>query len=174
MILDYWDNDNLSYKRTRQISVEEQKRIKELVRSIISTLSDEYNAATADVTWMKRVIDKCVNLPTESKEGHTTVVSRMEQYISEHPMSPRSALAYKPTIKKLQRYEAYKREIEGKEGFTLYQETIRPEDYLDIREYVTKEYIYYKDYPEFYEQFNIGIHPPKQLSSTQIIGIMHQ
>ena len=143
------------------------------MRSIISTLSDEYNAATADVTWMKRVIDKCVNLPTESKEGHTTVVSRMEQYISEHPMSPRSALAYKPTIKKFQRYEAYKREIEGKEGFTLYQETIRPEDYLDFREYVTKEHIYYKDYPEFYEQFNIGIHPPKQLSSTQIIGIMH-
>lgn len=173
VILDYWDNDNLSYKRTRQISAEEQKQTKELVRSIIATLSDEYNAATADVTWMKRVIDRCVNPPIESKNGLTTVISRMEQYIAEHPMSPRSALTYKPTIKKLQRYEAYKREIEGKEGFTLYQETIRPEDYLDFREYVTKEHIYYKDYPEFYKQFNIGIHPPKQLSSTQIIGIMH-
>lgn len=173
VMLEFWDNDNLSYKRTRQISADEQKRTKDLVRSIIATLSDEYNAATADVTWMKRVIDECVNPPTESKERLTTVVSRMEQYIAEHPMSPRSALAYKPTIKKLQRYEAYKREIEGKEGFTLYQETIRPEDYLDFREYVTKEHIYYKDYPKFYEKFNIGIHPPKQLSSTQIIGIMH-
>lgn len=82
VIFGFWDNDALSYKRTRQISAEEQKRIKDLVRSIISTLSDEYNAATADVSWMKRVIDKCVNPPTELKEGLTTVVSRMEQYIA--------------------------------------------------------------------------------------------
>ncbi|WP_431453265.1 hypothetical protein, partial [Enterococcus faecalis] len=87
--------------------------------------------------------------------------------------SPKSALVYKPTIKKLQRYEAYKREVEGEEGFTLYCETIRPEDYIDFREYVINEYIHYNDYPEFYEQFNLGMHPPKQMSSTQIIGIMH-
>jgi len=97
----------------------------------------------------------------------------MEQYVAEHPMSPKSALVYKPTIKKLQRYEAYKREMEGKDGFTLYCETIRPEDYLDFREYVINEHLLYKDYPEFYEQFSIGVHPPRQLSSTQVIGIMH-
>lgn len=97
----------------------------------------------------------------------------MEQYIAEHPMSPKSALVYKPTIKKLQRYEAYKREMEGKKGFTLYCETIRPEEYLDFREYVINEYVHYNDYPEFYEQFSLDMHPPKQMSSTQIIGIMH-
>lgn len=95
VMLDCWDNDNLSYKRTRQISADEQKRIKDLVRSIIATLTDEYDADIADVTWTKRVIDRCVNPPAESKEGLTTVVSRMEQYIDEHPMSPRSALVYK-------------------------------------------------------------------------------
>ena len=89
-------------------------------------------------------------------------------------MNPRSALTYKPTIKKLQRYEAYKREIEGMEDFALYSESARPEDYLDFREYVINEYIHYKEYPEFYKQFNLGTYPPRQLSSTQIIGIMHQ
>ena len=34
-------------------------------------------------------------------------------------------------------------------------------------------YIYYNDYPEFYEQFNMGSHPPRQLSSTCLIGIMN-
>jgi integrase len=173
VLLDFWDNDNLSYKRTKQVPLDEQKRTKELVRSITTTLSEEYDATTADVTWMRNVIDKCADPVAESKESLSTVISRMEQYVAEHPMSPKSALVYKPTIKKLQRYEAYKREMEGKDGFTLYCETIRPEDYLDFREYVINEHLLYKDYPEFYEQFSIGVHPPRQLSSTQLIGIMH-
>ena len=173
VLTDYWDNDTLSYRRTKKVPTDEQRRTKALVQSILSTLYEQYDSATADVAWMKSVIDDCMKPKIEQKETLSTVVSRMEQYIAEHPMSPKSAAVYKPTIKKLQRYEAYKREIEGKENFTLYCETIRPEDYLDFREYVINEYVHYSDYPEFYEQFNLGMHPPKQLSSTQIIAIMH-
>ena len=173
VMLAYWDNDTLSYRRTKKVPSDEQKNVKVLVQSILTNLAEQYNPATADVTWMKTIIDGCLNPTSKASKALTTIVSRMEQYITEHPMSPKSALVYKPTIKKLQRYEAYKREIEGEEGFTLYCETIRPEDYLDFREYVINEYIHYKDYPEFYEQFNLGMHPPKQMSSTQIIGIMH-
>lgn len=122
---------------------------------------------------MKSVIDSCINPVSNDNTGLTTVISRMEQYLAEHPMSKGSVLAYKPTIKKLQRYEAFKREIEGKEGFTLYCETIRPEDYLDFREYIINDYIYYNDYPEFYEKFDMGSHPPKQPSSTWVIDVMH-
>ena len=157
VMLDYWDNDALSYRRTKKLPSDEQKKVKVLVQTITTALSEQYNSATADVAWMKNVIDECVNPTSKSTETLTTVVSRMEQYIAEHPMSPKSALVYKPTIKKLQRYEAYKKEIEGKEGFTLYCETIRPEEYLDFREYVINEYIHYNDYPEFYEQFNLGM-----------------
>ena len=173
VMLAYWDNDTLSYRRTKKVPSDEQKNVKVLVQSILTNLAEQYNPATADVTWMKTIIDGCLNPTSKASKALTTIVSRMEQYITEHPMSPKSALVYKPTIKKLQRYEAYKREIEGEEGFTLYCETIRPKDYLDFREYVINEYIHYKDYPEFYEQFNLGMHPPKQMSSTQIIGIMH-
>ncbi len=173
VVVDYWDETSLCYRRTRTIPSDEQKRTKVLVKDILDTLSHEYDFATANVTWMKDVVSRCTN-PTEKKVvGLATVTSRMEQYITEHQMSPKSALVYKPTIKKLHRYEAYKREIEGKDGFMLYCETIRPEDYLDFREYVVNEHIHYSDYPEFYEQFNLGMHPPKQLSSTQIIAIMH-
>lgn len=143
------------------------------MQSILTNLAEQYNPATADVAWKKKVIDECVYPASRSLETRTTIVARMEQHITEHPMSPKSALVYKPTIKKLQRYEAYKRETEGLGGFSLYCETIRPEDYLDFREYAINEYIHHNDYPEFYEQFNLGMHPPKQMSSTQIIGIMH-
>lgn len=174
VLTDYWDNDTLSYRRTKKVSLVEQKRIKGLVQSILTALSEQYDSATADVVWMKDVIDRCTNPAEEQKTSLTTIASRMEQYITEHTMSPRSALTYKPTIKKLQRYEAYKREIEGMEDFALYSESARPEDYLDFREYVTNEYFYYREHPEFYKQFNLGAYPPRQLSSTQIIGIMHQ
>lgn len=173
VMAEYWDNDILAYRRTKVISSDEQKMMKTLVKSIIDALSESFNAETSDVSWAKSVIDSCVNPVAYDNKGLTTVISRMEQYLAEHPMSKGSVLAYKPTIKKLQRYEAFKREIEGKEGFTLFCETIRPEDYLDFREYIINEHIYYSDYPEFYEKFDIGSHPPKQPSSTWVIDVMH-
>ena len=173
VMTDYWDNDALAYRRTKVVSADEQKQVKGLVQDILSALTDGYDSATADVEWMKGVIAKCVNPVDDSDKGLTTVIARMEQYITEHAMAKGSAATYRPTIKKLQRYEAFKREIEGKEGFTLYCETIRPEDYLDFREYVIHEHEYYDDYPEFYEQFDFGNRIPKQPSSTQVIGIMH-
>lgn len=174
VLTDHWDNDTLSYRRTKKVSSDEQKRVKALVQSILTALNEHYDSATADVVWMKEMIDECTNPAEEQKPSLTTIASRMEQYITEHEMDPRSALTYKPTIKKLKRYEAYKREIEGMEDFALYSESARPEDYLDFREYIINEYIHYKEYPEFYKQFNFGAYPPRQLSSTQIIGIMHQ
>lgn len=113
VLTDYWDNDSLSYRRTKKVSSDEQKKVKVLVQTIITALSEQYNSATADVAWMKNVVDECIYPTSNPAEALTTVVSRMEQYITEHPMSPKSALVYKPTIKKLQRYETYKREIEG-------------------------------------------------------------
>ena len=134
VLTDYWDNDALSYRRTKKVSSDEQKRVKALVQSILTALNEHYDSATADIVWMKEVIDNCANPAEEQKPSLTTIASRMEQYITEHEMNPRSALTYKPTIKKLQRYEAYKREIEGMEDFALYSERARPEDYLDFRE----------------------------------------
>ena len=173
VLSEYWDNDSLSYRRTKTVPSDEQKRVKALVKDIIEALNESFDADTADVAWAKSVIDGCINPVDKSTEGLTTVIARMEQYIAEHKMSKGSVNAYKPTVKKLQRHQAFKREIEGQKDFALYSETIRPEDYLDFREYVINEYIYYNDYPEFYEQFHIDAHPPKQLSSTGIIDIMH-
>ena len=173
VLAEYWNNDTLSYRRTKAVPSDEQKRVKSLVRSIIDTLDGSFNADTADVPWVKSVIEGCITPTDNANHGLTTVIDRMEQYLAEHPMDRRSALAYIPTVKKLRRYEAFKREMEGKDGFALYCETIRPEDYLDFREYVINEHTYYNDYPEFYEQFHLESHPPRQMSGTGIIDIMH-
>lgn len=79
VMLDYWDNDALSYRRTKKLPSDEQKKVKFLVQTITTALSEQYNSATADVAWMKNVIDECVNSTSRSTETLTTVVSRMEQ-----------------------------------------------------------------------------------------------
>lgn len=170
---DYWDNDFLCYRRTKVVPLEEQKETKTLVKSAIDALNESFDPTTADVAWAKTVIDECVTPTSNANSGLTTVVARMEQYLAEHEMSKGSVNAFLPTIKKIRRYEAFKQKIEGQDGFALYCETIRPEDYLDFREYALNEYLYYKDYPEFYKQFNLATHPPKRPSSTYIIGVMH-
>lgn len=52
VMLDYWDNDALSYRRTKKVPSDEQKKVKVLVQTITTALSEQYNSATADVAWM--------------------------------------------------------------------------------------------------------------------------
>ena len=106
VLADYWDNDTLSYKRTKKVPSEEQKNTKALVQSILTALNEQYDCNTADVAWMKGVIDDCVNYKAERKDTLTTVASRMGQYIAEHPMSPRSAAVYRGSPAK---YRGYKK-----------------------------------------------------------------
>ena len=61
VMLDYWDNDTLSYRRTKKLPSDEQKKVKVLVQTITTALSEQYNSATADVAWMKNVIDEMID-----------------------------------------------------------------------------------------------------------------
>ena len=38
IMLDYWDNDALSYRRTKKVPSEEQKKVKVLVQTIITSV----------------------------------------------------------------------------------------------------------------------------------------
>ena len=170
---DYWDNEKLAYKRNKLVPAEEQKSMKESVRAVINTITDNYASESATTEWMKDTIQDAL-IPKKPSRNYTTIASRMEQYIAEHAMNPRSADSYKPTIKKLHRYEKFKQEIEGVTDFHFYSETATMEDYLDFREFVINEYIYYKEYEDFYSQFTFRAMKPRKLSSTAVIGIMHQ
>jgi hypothetical protein len=82
VMTDYWDNETLSYRRTKVVPSDEQKQVKALVKSIIDTLTDSFDSATADVTWAKAVIDSCISPVNNDNPGLTTVISRMEQYLA--------------------------------------------------------------------------------------------
>ena len=48
-----WDCNTNSYKRTRKLSADEQKKFNTLVTSIIDTLTDEFDYTTASAEWVR-------------------------------------------------------------------------------------------------------------------------
>lgn len=129
---EFWDNDILGYGKTRKLSSAEKKKVNTLVTDIITKLTDEYDAETADAVWVREVVNRCMFPEVEQKRSTPTFIDRFEQYLNEHKMAENSYNIYKPTLKKLKRYEAYKREIDGIKDFHLYVETITSDDYHDF------------------------------------------
>ena len=105
----------------------------------------------------------------EQKRSTPTFIDRFEQYLNEHKMAENSYNIYKPTLKKLKRYEAYKREIDGIKDFHLYVETITSDDYHDFEEYIQCEHELFKEYGDFYSQFGLkGVSVPKPMAIVSI------
>lgn len=167
-----WDCNTNSYKRTRKLSADEQKKFNTLVTSIIGTLTDEFDYTTASAEWVREVVANCIN-PKRKESSFPTFTERIEQYRRERPMEVGSSKAFIPTINKLNRFVAFKREIEGNEEYELHVETIQADDFEDFRDYVVNEWHLREEYPEFYAQFDFGNRKPKELSRTGIINIMH-
>ncbi|MCM1516725.1 MAG: hypothetical protein NC080_10015 [Paraprevotella sp.] len=133
---EFWDNDIPGYGKTRKLSSADKKKVNTLVSDIITKLSDGYDAETADAVWVREVVNRCMFPELEQRHCTPTFIDRYEQYLREHTMAKNSYNIYMPTLKKLKRYEAYKREIEGIDDFHLYVETITADDYHDFEEYI--------------------------------------
>ena len=166
---EFWDNDIPGYGKTRKLSSAEKKKVNTLATDIITKLSDEYDAETADAVWVREVVNCCMFPNVEQKRSTPTFIDRFEQYLNEHKMAENSYNIYKPTLKKLKRYEAYKREIDGIKDFHLYVETITSDDYHDFEEYIQSEHELFKEYGDFYSQFGLkGVSIPKPMAIVSI------
>lgn len=165
IVSEFWDADSSCYKRTKRVPSDQLQMMNGLIKSIISTLTEEFCPEIATPSWVKSVIARCKQ-PQSPKEETTnpTLTDRINEYLAQHTMSKSTGNFYSPIIKKLHRYEAYKQEIEGIENFHLYIETITAEDYHDFVEYVTNEHVLYKEHPDFYEQFNLGRFTPRPVT----------
>lgn len=166
---EFWDNDIPGYGKTRKLPSAVKKKVNTLVADIINKLSDEYDAETADAVWVREVVSRCMFPELEQKRSTPTFIDRFEQYLNEHKMAENSYNIYMPTLKKLKRYEVYKREIEGIKDFHLYVETITAGDYHDFKEYIQSEHELFKEYGDFYSQFGLkGASIPKPMAIVSI------
>lgn len=167
-----WDCNTNCFKRTRKLPADEQKKFNTLIATIIDTITDEFDYTTATAEWVREVVANCIN-PKRKESYFPTFAERIEQYRHEHPMEISSSKAFIPTINKLNRFVAFKREIEGNEEYELHVETIQADDFEDFRDYVVNEWHLREEYPEFYAQFDFGTRKPRELSRTGVINIMH-
>lgn len=167
---EYWDNSLPGYKRTRKVSAEVQKAMKTLLNEIMEKLTDEYNQESANSNWVKSVISDCLR---SKDELLPSIADRIEQYCMEHELAKGSRCVFIATSKKVRRYEAYRRTVDGEKGYCMCVETITADDYNDFREYIINEHRLYEEYPEVYVNLIKSKRSmPRQLSNTTVIHAM--
>ena len=76
----FWDNGIPGYGKTRKLSSAEKKKVNTLVTDIITKLTDEYDAETADAVWVREVVNRCMFPEVEQKRSTPTFIDRFEQY----------------------------------------------------------------------------------------------
>lgn len=101
VVSEFWDNDIPGYGKTRKLLSADKKRGNTLVADIITKLTDEYDAETADAVWVREVVNRCVFPEVEQKRSTPTFIDRFEQYLNEHKMAENSYNIYKPTLNPL-------------------------------------------------------------------------
>lgn len=180
----YWDDSIPGYKRTKKLD-------KDVIKAFNSKITDIFRLIEKDFTpmcdgkWLKETINGYLHpveekpktflpLLCEDKEKDTTLENLDEgsvpawflKYAAVADVCAGRKATYHSTIKKLRRYELYKREFEGMTGFNLIPDTFTIDDLYDFYDYVENEYIYYNEHFEWYHQFHIDKKPPVKYTNN--------
>jgi len=75
--------------------------------------------------------------------------------------------------RKIIRYQAYCREIDGEVHFTLFVERLTLEDMNDFRDYLVNEHLLSEEHQQFYAQFSWSRYRHKVISNTTLVNTMN-
>ena len=183
---EFWDDSVPGYKRTKKMDKDAIKAFNDKISDIFQLIENNFTPKS-DGKWLKETINgylypieekprSFLPLPCEDNERDTTLENLDEDSVPAwfmkftvmHEVSPGRKASYYSTIKKLRRYELYKREIEGIKRFKLMPETITIDVIHDFFDYVENEYIYYDKHFEWYRQFHIGKKPPVKYTDNYV------
>lgn len=157
---EYWDGDIPGYRRTTKLSKEEIQSFNKRIADITALIHEGYNE-NCDGTWLRELVKRYlhpedyVSGQDEAAEDGNCLIAHFRRYLSRHAVSKGRMCCMKSTLKKLQRYELYQRQMKGRKGFTLYLDTLEADDLRDIWEFIGQEYQLYESFPAFYEQFKM-------------------
>lgn len=173
-----WDESVPGYRRTTKLGKGGTKAFNDKLQDIFRLIEADFTPMR-DGKWLKETINGYLHpvaeqpkpfspLPCEDNEKDTslenldkgTVPDWFMKYVEHCDVSHGRKACYLSTIKKLRRYELFKREFEGQKDFNLYPDTFTIDDLYDFYEYVENEYIYYDEHYDWYRQFHIDKKPP--------------
>lgn len=80
---------------------------------------------------------------------------RAEQYLREVKNGAESKCAITSIFRRLHRYEAWQKEMEGRKDFVLRIENFGADELERFMKYITEEYTYFANNPDFFSRFEI-------------------
>ena len=184
-----WDDKVPGYRRTTKLGKGGMKAFNDRLAEIYRLIAKEYTPMR-DGKWLKETVNNFIHpveekpkllslLPCEDNEKDTTLEHLDEgsfpawflKYVTLSNVCHGRKQIYLSTIKKIRRYELYKREFEGDKGFNLYPDTFTIDDLYDFFDYVEREYIYYNEHFEWYQQFHIDKKPPVKYTQNYVMAV---
>jgi len=186
-----WDDSIPGYRRTRKLGKGGVKAFNDKISDIVNLLQTEFTPS-CDGTWIKETINGYLHpetkkdkpkslktLPCQDTDKDTTldnldegsVPAWFKKFTKVIDVSEGRKASYLSTIKKIRRYELYKREFEGIAGFNLIPDTFTIDDLHDFYNYVENEYLYYDEHFEWYRQFHIDKKPPVKYTQNYMTTV---
>lgn len=162
---DYWDESIPGYRRTTKLPKGEINGLNKKIQDITVLIHEQFSE-NRDGSWLRGLVRNYLENGTENWVTSVSSLSveapgsdkdcfieQFRSFISGRKISKGRLCSMRGTLKKLERYQEYKRQIEGRKGFTLYLDTLTAEDMQDIWDYIMDEHIHYSAYPDFYGKF---------------------
>lgn len=150
-----WDDSIPGYRRTTKLGKGGTKAFNDRLQDIFRLIEADFTPMR-DGKWLKEIIngylhpeekkeEKFSPLPCEDKEKDTTLEHLDEgsvpawfmKYAEVSDVCHGRKQSYYSTIKKIRRYELYKREFERIEGFNLIPDTLTIDDLYDFYDCLT-------------------------------------
>ena len=159
----HYDASVPGYSKESDVPQEVKDKFNKQLADILLLIAKEYyNGCTPD--YLRSVINSYFepNLQVEKHEDFdntkTGFFDRAEQYLREVKNGAESKGAITAIFRRLHRYEAWQREMEGHKDFVLRVEDFGADELERFMKYITEEYTYFANNPDFFSRFEIPQH----------------
>ena len=156
----HYDASVPGYSNKSDVPQEVKDKFNKQLADILLLIEKEYyNGCTPD--YLRSVINSYFepNLQVEKREDFdntkTGFFDRAEQYLREVKNGAESKGAITSMFRRLHRYEAWQREMEGRKDFVLRVEDFGADELERFMKYITEEYTYFANNPDFFSRFEI-------------------
>ncbi|MDR2626974.1 MAG: site-specific integrase, partial [Dysgonamonadaceae bacterium] len=160
--------------RVALISDKKKIKLSDEIRSIISLITKNYDE-NANAEWLNEMLDR-YHHPNKYKteeqiasESKLTFQQLLDDFLLKHKLSEVRKRNFHVICRAMMRYELFVRATKrGQKAFVLDIDAVTADTLHDMWDFFENEYVYYKKYPEIYEQIPEKRTPQPRSKNTLI------
>lgn len=156
----HYDASVPGYSKKSNVPQEVKDKFNKQLADILLLIDKEYYSGCTP-EYIRNVINGYFEPNSQYKksedfdETKTGFFDRAEQYLKEVKNGKECKGAVTAIFRRLHRYEAWQREKEGRKGFVLRVEDFGADELERFMKYITEEYTYFVNNPDFFSRFEI-------------------